>query len=67
MIVLNSKKTDITNGLNALITPYGNNYDLLIVGSVLSNSVIILFMLFQRYFIAGMTAGGIKADRRKLI
>jgi len=62
MIVLNSKeKLTLPIGLNALITPYGNNYDLLIVGSVFSViPVIILFMLFQRYFIAGMTAGGIK-------
>ena len=39
MIVLNSKeKLTLPIGLNALITPYGNNYDLLIVGSVFSNS-----------------------------
>lgn len=62
MIVLNSKdKLTLPIGLNALITPYGNNYDVLIAGAVFSViPVIILFMLFQKYFIAGMTAGGVK-------
>ncbi|PNT94321.1 arabinose transporter permease [Clostridium thermosuccinogenes] len=62
MIVLKSKdKLTLPIGLNALITPYGNNYDVLIAGSVLSViPVIILFLLFQKYFIAGMTAGGVK-------
>lgn len=62
MIVLNSQeKQTLPIGLRTLITPYGNNYDLLMVGSVFSIiPVIILFMLFQRYFIAGMTAGGVK-------
>lgn len=62
MIVLNSKdKLTLPIGLNSLITPYGNNYDVLIAGSVFSViPVIILFLLFQKYFIAGMAAGGIK-------
>ncbi|HHY63569.1 MAG TPA: carbohydrate ABC transporter permease [Clostridiaceae bacterium] len=62
MIVLNSKhKLTLPIGLNALITPYGNNYDVLLAGAVFSViPVIILFLLFQKYFIAGMTAGGVK-------
>ncbi len=62
MIVLNSKdKLTLPIGLNALITPYGNNYDVLIAGAVFSViPVVILFLLFQKYFIAGMTAGGVK-------
>jgi arabinosaccharide transport system permease protein len=62
MIVLNSKdKLTLPIGLNALITPYGNNYDVLIAGAVFSViPVVVLFLIFQKYFIAGMTAGGIK-------
>ena len=48
-------------GLNTLMTPYGNNYDLLIVGSFFSMiPILVLFLLFQRFFIEGMTAGAIK-------
>jgi arabinosaccharide transport system permease protein len=62
MIVLSSReKLTLPIGLNALITPYGNNYDVLIAGAVFSViPVVILFLLFQKYFIAGMTAGGVK-------
>mgnify|MGYP000919459448 CR=1 FL=1 len=62
MIVLGSNtKLTLPIGLNSLITPYGNNYDVLIAGAVVSViPVIILFFLFQKYFIAGMTAGGVK-------
>lgn len=48
-------------GLATLLTPYGNNYDVLIVGSVLTIiPIVILFIFFQRYFIAGLTTGGVK-------
>lgn len=48
-------------GLNTLITPYGNNYDLLIVGSFFAIiPIVILFLCFQKYFIEGMTAGAVK-------
>ena len=62
MIVLkSSQKLTLPIGLNALITPYGNNYDLLIAGAVFSViPIIVLFLMFQKYFIAGMTAGGVK-------
>jgi arabinosaccharide transport system permease protein len=49
-------------GLATLLTPYGNNYDMLISGSVMATiPIIIIFFFFQRYFIAGLTTGGIKA------
>ena len=36
-------------------------YDLLIIGSFFSLlPVLILFLLFQRFFVAGMTAGALK-------
>lgn len=43
------------------LTPYGNNYDILIAGAVMTViPIVILFGLFQRYFVAGLTTGGIK-------
>lgn len=62
LIVLRTgKKLTLTIGLNSLITPYGNNYDVLIAGAVFSViPIVILFLFFQKYFIAGMTAGGVK-------
>ncbi len=48
-------------GLAGLLTPYGNNYDLLISGSVLTVvPILILFIFFQRHFISGLTVGGVK-------
>lgn len=48
-------------GLNTLLTPYGNNYDLLIAGSCFAIlPIFILFLCFQSYFIDGMTAGAVK-------
>ncbi|MDV2685627.1 carbohydrate ABC transporter permease [Alkalihalophilus lindianensis] len=48
-------------GLATLLTPYGNNYQVLFAGSVLSIvPIIILFLFFQRFFIAGLTSGGVK-------
>lgn len=48
-------------GLNALLTPYGNNYDVLLEGAVLSViPIIILFLINQRAFITGLTVGSIK-------
>jgi len=47
--------------LNGLLTPYGNNYDILIAGSMFSIlPVMIVFLAFQRYFIDGMVAGAVK-------
>lgn len=62
MVVLrSSKKLTIPIGLSTLITPYGNNYDLLLPGAVLAViPIIILFMLNQKTFIEGLTAGSIK-------
>lgn len=48
-------------GLATLLTPYGNNYDTLIAGSVMTIiPIIILFIFFQRYFVAGLTSGSVK-------
>lgn len=48
-------------GLSTLLTPYGNNYDILIAGSIMTIlPIIILFLFFQRYFISGLAVGGVK-------
>ena len=48
-------------GLQSLITPYGNNYDILFPGAVMSViPIIILFILNQKAFISGLTVGGVK-------
>lgn len=62
LIVLRSgNKFTLPIGLNTLLTPYGNNYDLLIMGSLAATlPIIVVFIFFQRYFIAGLTSGGVK-------
>lgn len=48
-------------GLATLLTPYGNNYQILFAGALLSIvPIVILFLCFQRFFIAGLTSGSVK-------
>lgn len=61
LVLRSSEKFVLPIGLNALLTPHGNNYDLLIVGAFFSLvPILLLFLAFQRYFIEGMTAGAVK-------
>ncbi|MNO63886.1 L-arabinose transport system permease protein AraQ [compost metagenome] len=61
MVLSNDNKFTLPIGLKTLLTPYGNNYDLLIVGSFFSIlPILILFLGFQKYFIDGMTSGAVK-------
>ena len=61
MVLSSDTKYTLPIGLKTLLTPYGNNYDLLIVGSFFSIlPIFILFVAFQKYFIDGMTAGAVK-------
>lgn len=61
IVLRSSENLTLPIGLSTLLTPYGNNYDVLIAGSVLAIfPVLILYIFFQRYFIEGMTAGGVK-------
>ena len=47
--------------LNGLLNPYGNNYDILIAGSMFSIiPVLAVFLCFQSYFVDGMVAGAVK-------
>jgi arabinosaccharide transport system permease protein len=61
LVLRSGKKYTLAIGLNTLLTPYGNNYDILIAGACFS--IIPLFLLFlfaQKYFIEGMTMGSVK-------
>ncbi|AGF57973.1 arabinosaccharide transport system permease protein [Clostridium saccharoperbutylacetonicum] len=61
LVLKDSSKFTLPIGLNTLMTPYGNNFNLLFVGSFLSIlPIFILFMCFQKYFVDGMTAGAVK-------
>lgn len=61
LVYRDAKKFTLPIGLNTLLTPYGNNYDLLIAGSMFAIiPVFIVFICFQSYFIDGMTAGAVK-------
>lgn len=62
MIVLRTTNMQtLPIGLQSLLTPYGNNYDLLLSGAVMSVvPILIIFALNQKSFIAGMTAGSVK-------
>ena len=62
LLVLRSpEKFTLPIGLNTLLTPYGNNYELLIIGAFFSLiPILILFLAFQRFFIEGITAGAVK-------
>lgn len=62
LIVLRSTEhLTLPVGLASLISPYGHNYDMLMSGAVMSVIPIsIIFLLNQKAFIEGLTAGGIK-------
>ena len=61
LVIRTNDKITLPIGLASLITPYGNNYDVLLAGAVFAVvPIVILFVMFQKYFIAGMTAGGVK-------
>ncbi|MDR2974962.1 MAG: carbohydrate ABC transporter permease [Propionibacteriaceae bacterium] len=61
LVLRDANKFTLPIGLNTLLTPYGNNYELLIIGSFFSLiPILILFIAFQRFFVEGMTAGAVK-------
>ena len=56
-----TSKFTLQIGLNTLLTPYGNNYNLLIAGSMFGIlPILIIYLIFQRYLIDGMTSGAVK-------
>ncbi|RCW47598.1 carbohydrate ABC transporter permease [Paenibacillus prosopidis] len=61
IVLRTNEQLTIPIGLSTLLTPYGNNFDMLISGAVLAIvPILIVFLFFQKYFIEGMTAGGVK-------
>jgi arabinosaccharide transport system permease protein len=61
LVLTDTKKFTLPIGLNSLLGPYGNNFLLLISGSVLSIiPIMILFFSAQKYFIEGMSSGSVK-------
>lgn len=61
IVLRTTERLTIPIGLMSLITPYGHNYDMLMPGAVMSVlPVAIIFLINQRAFIRGMSAGGIK-------
>ena len=61
LVFRDTNKFTLQIGLNTLLTPYGNNYDLLIAGSMFGIiPILIIYLVFQRYLIDGMTSGAVK-------
>ena len=61
MVFRDANKFTLQIGLNTLLTPYGNDYDVLIAGSMFGIlPIMVIFLLFQKYLIEGMTAGAVK-------
>ena len=61
LVFRDTSKFTLQIGLNTLLTPYGNNYDLLIAGSMFGIiPILVIYLIFQRYLIEGMTSGAVK-------
>ena len=61
LVYRSATKFTLPIGLNTLLTPYGNNYDVLIAGSMVGIiPVFVVFLCFQKYFIEGMTTEAVK-------
>lgn len=62
LIVMSTNRNfTLTVGLQTYLTPYGNNYNMLFAGAVLSVvPIMILFLTNQKTFISGLTVGGVK-------
>ena len=60
LVLKGAEKFTLPIGLNTLLTPYGNNYDVLIAGSMFGIlPILVIFLIFQKYIIEGMTAGAV--------
>jgi len=61
VVLRSSDKLTLPIGLMSLLTPYGNSYDMIMPGAVISViPVAVLFFMNQKAFIEGLTAGGVK-------
>lgn len=61
IVLRNNESFTLPVGLASLITPYGNNYDMLMPGCVMSVvPIVIIFLFNQKSFVSGLTVGGVK-------
>lgn len=61
LVFRDTSKFTLQIGLNTLLTPYGNNYNLLIAGSMFGIiPILIIYLIFNRYLVEGMTSGAVK-------
>lgn len=61
LVFRDTQKFTLQIGLNTLLTPYGNNYSLLISGSMFGIvPILIIYLFFNRYLVEGMTSGAVK-------
>ena len=61
IVMRDNVKLTLPVGLQTMLTPYGNNYDMLMSGAVLEVlPILIVFLFNQKSFIDGMTAGAVK-------
>jgi len=61
IVMRDNDKLTLPVGLQTMLTPYGNNYDMLMSGAVLAVlPILIVFLFNQKSFIDGMTAGAVK-------
>jgi arabinosaccharide transport system permease protein len=62
LIVLRSNEGfTLPIGLSSLITPYGNSYEILLPGAILTIvPIVIVFLLNQKLFVSGLASGGVK-------
>lgn len=61
IVLRTTEKFTLPIGLASFVTPLGNNYEALISGAVLAIlPILVLFLFFQRYFMEGLTVGGVK-------
>jgi arabinosaccharide transport system permease protein len=61
IVLRTTEKFTLPIGLSTFLSPLSDNYDVLIAGAVLSIlPILVLFIFFQRYFIEGLTVGGVK-------
>ncbi len=61
IVMSKSENFTLTVGIQTYLSPYGNNYNLLFAGGVISViPVVVLFFICQKRFMEGMIQGGIK-------
>lgn len=61
IVMQSNSRFTLPVGIASLNSPYSTNYELMLSGSALTVvPIIIIFLFFQKYFIAGLTSGSVK-------